>query len=107
MAEEFSKRDGGKMIKNGYEGLSWAQRNTWAGSWEVMRAVMYLFGICGRPTQSTVKIVMGSNDEAGALANPPRHPGEAWCDVNILNSSLQCFSQIRMSNSVFSQGPST
>jgi 4-hydroxyphenylpyruvate dioxygenase len=38
MAEEFSKNDGGQMLKIGYEGLSWAQRNTWASSWEVVRA---------------------------------------------------------------------
>ncbi|OBT78866.1 hypothetical protein VF21_02760 [Pseudogymnoascus sp. 05NY08] len=38
LAEEFSVADGGKMLKIGYEGLSWAQRNTWASSWEVVRA---------------------------------------------------------------------
>lgn len=38
MAEEFSKADQGPMLKIGYEGLSWAQRNTWASSWEVVRA---------------------------------------------------------------------
>lgn len=37
-AEEFAHRDGGRMLKIGYEGLSWAQRNTWASSWEVVRA---------------------------------------------------------------------
>jgi 4-hydroxyphenylpyruvate dioxygenase len=38
MAEEYSRRDGGRMLRVGYEGLSWAQRNTWASSWEVVRA---------------------------------------------------------------------
>ena len=38
MAEDFSLADGGRMLKIGYEGLSWAQRNTWASSWEVVRA---------------------------------------------------------------------
>lgn len=38
MAEEYSHKDGGKMLKVDYEGLSWAQRNTWASSWEVVRA---------------------------------------------------------------------
>lgn len=38
MAEVFSAADGGRMLKIGYEGLSWAQRNTWASSWEVVRA---------------------------------------------------------------------
>lgn len=37
-AEEFSDRDGDRMLNIGYEGLSWAQRNTWASSWEVVRA---------------------------------------------------------------------
>lgn len=38
MAKAFSDSDGGKMIKVGYEGLSWAVRNTWSSSWEVVRA---------------------------------------------------------------------
>lgn len=38
MAEAFSRADGGRMLKIGYEGLSWAQRNTWMSSWEVVRA---------------------------------------------------------------------
>lgn len=38
MAEEFSLRDGGRILRIGYEGLSWATRNTWASSWEVVRA---------------------------------------------------------------------
>lgn len=38
MAEAYSKKDGGKILKIGYEGLSWATRNTWSSSWEVVRA---------------------------------------------------------------------
>jgi 4-hydroxyphenylpyruvate dioxygenase len=38
MAEDFSRSDSGRMLKIGYEGLAWAQRNTWASSWEVVRA---------------------------------------------------------------------
>lgn len=38
MAEDFSRADGGVLIRVGYEGLSWARRNTWASSWEVVRA---------------------------------------------------------------------
>jgi len=38
MAEEFARNDGGPMIRIGYEALGWAQRNTWAASWEVVRA---------------------------------------------------------------------
>jgi 4-hydroxyphenylpyruvate dioxygenase len=38
MAAKYSKADGGRMLRIGYEGLSWAQRNTWSSSWEVVRA---------------------------------------------------------------------
>lgn len=38
MAEEYSIQDGGKLLRIGYEGLSWAERNTWSASWEVVRA---------------------------------------------------------------------
>ncbi|RAL08015.1 sugar phosphate isomerase/epimerase family protein [Aspergillus homomorphus CBS 101889] len=38
MAREFARRDGGEVIRIGYEGLSWARRNTWRSSWEVVRA---------------------------------------------------------------------
>ena len=37
MAAAFSRADGGRMLKIGYEGLSWAQRNTWSASWEAVR----------------------------------------------------------------------
>jgi len=37
MAAAFSKADGGPMLKIGYEGLSWAIRNTWSSSWEAVR----------------------------------------------------------------------
>lgn len=37
MAAAYSKSDGGRMIKIGYEGLSWATRNTWSASWEAVR----------------------------------------------------------------------
>jgi 4-hydroxyphenylpyruvate dioxygenase len=39
MAAEFSKKDGGRLLRIGYEPLSWARRNTWASAWEVVRAV--------------------------------------------------------------------
>lgn len=38
MAAAFSKADGGRMLKIGYEGLSWATRNTWSASWEAVRS---------------------------------------------------------------------
>lgn len=38
MAASFSHADGGRMLKIGYEGLSWATRNnTWSTSWEAVR----------------------------------------------------------------------
>ncbi|KAJ5724278.1 hypothetical protein N7488_002313 [Penicillium malachiteum] len=37
MAAAFARADGGPMLKIGYEGLSWATRNTWSSSWEVVR----------------------------------------------------------------------
>ncbi|EAW11684.1 sugar phosphate isomerase/epimerase family protein [Aspergillus clavatus NRRL 1] len=37
MAQAFSDADSGPLLKIGYEGLSWAQRNTWASTWEAVR----------------------------------------------------------------------
>ncbi|KAJ5437754.1 uncharacterized protein N7458_008752 [Penicillium daleae] len=37
MAAAYASKDGGRMLKIGYEGLSWATRNTWSASWEVVR----------------------------------------------------------------------
>ncbi|KAL3423075.1 3-dehydroshikimate dehydratase [Phlyctema vagabunda] len=37
-AAAYAQADGGPMIKIGYEGLSWATRNTWSSTWEVVRA---------------------------------------------------------------------
>lgn len=37
MAAAFARGDGGRMLRIGYEGLSWATRNTWSSSWEVVR----------------------------------------------------------------------
>jgi 4-hydroxyphenylpyruvate dioxygenase len=37
MAAAFARADGGPMLKIGYEGLSWAQRNTWSATWEAVR----------------------------------------------------------------------
>ncbi|KAL3449863.1 xylose isomerase-like protein [Aspergillus insuetus] len=38
-AAEYSDADGGPMLKIGYEGLSWARRNTWKSTWEVVQKV--------------------------------------------------------------------
>ncbi|KAJ5932129.1 hypothetical protein N7516_006618 [Penicillium verrucosum] len=37
MAAAYARADGGRMLKIGYEGLSWATRNTWSASWEAVR----------------------------------------------------------------------
>lgn len=37
MAAAYARADGGRMLKIGYEGLSWATRNTWSSSWEAVR----------------------------------------------------------------------
>ncbi|CAK7200127.1 hypothetical protein SEUCBS139899_002817 [Sporothrix eucalyptigena] len=38
MAAAYSRADGGRMLRIGYEGLSWAARNnTWSSSWEAVR----------------------------------------------------------------------
>ncbi|KAL3482954.1 xylose isomerase-like protein [Aspergillus germanicus] len=38
MAAAYSHADGGRMLRIGYEGLSWATaRNTWSSSWEAVR----------------------------------------------------------------------
>lgn len=37
MAAAYARKDGGRMLKIGYEGLSWAARNTWSASWEAVR----------------------------------------------------------------------
>ncbi|OQE17942.1 hypothetical protein PENSTE_c019G02279 [Penicillium steckii] len=37
MAAAYAKADGGQMLRVGYEGLSWATRNTWSSSWEAVR----------------------------------------------------------------------
>ncbi|RAK74323.1 sugar phosphate isomerase/epimerase family protein [Aspergillus fijiensis CBS 313.89] len=38
MARAYAEADGGPMLRIGYEGLSWARRNTWASSWEAVQA---------------------------------------------------------------------
>lgn len=37
MAAAYAQADGGPMLRVGYEGLSWAVRNTWSASWEAVR----------------------------------------------------------------------
>ncbi|KJR90079.1 uncharacterized protein SPSK_06383 [Sporothrix schenckii 1099-18] len=37
MAAAYARADGGRMLRIGYEGLSWASRNTWSSSWEAVR----------------------------------------------------------------------
>ncbi|PKY03738.1 sugar phosphate isomerase [Aspergillus campestris IBT 28561] len=37
MAKTYSDTDGGRPLRIGYEGLSWATRNTWSSTWEAVR----------------------------------------------------------------------
>lgn len=37
MAVAYAKAGGGRMLRIGYEGLSWVTRNTWSASWEAVR----------------------------------------------------------------------
>ncbi|PYH89607.1 xylose isomerase-like protein [Aspergillus ellipticus CBS 707.79] len=37
MAKAYADADGGPPLRIGYEGLSWATRNTWSSTWEVVR----------------------------------------------------------------------
>ncbi|KAL2826431.1 xylose isomerase-like protein [Aspergillus cavernicola] len=37
LARTFSEEDGGPVLRIGYEALSWARRNTWSATWEVIR----------------------------------------------------------------------
>lgn len=37
MAAAYSRMDGGPLLRIGYEGISWARRNTWASTWEAVR----------------------------------------------------------------------
>jgi sugar phosphate isomerase/epimerase len=39
MGAAFAHKDGGPVIRIGYEGLAWADRNTWSSTWEIVRAV--------------------------------------------------------------------
>lgn len=67
LAAEFSQKDGGKMLRIGYEPLSWAKRNTWASAWEVVRAV----------DRDNVGIILDSfNILAVEFADPYSNSGE-------------------------------
>jgi 4-hydroxyphenylpyruvate dioxygenase len=85
MAKDYSERDGGRMLKVGYEGLSWAVRNT---SWEVVRAA-------NRPNVGL--IVDSFNLLAVEFATPynPAGHGRIYSTIEeslgILSSSLAAF----------------
>ncbi|KIW29279.1 uncharacterized protein PV07_05104 [Cladophialophora immunda] len=66
MAAAFSHADGGRMLRIGYEGLSWATRNTWSASWEAVRAA-------NRPNVGLV--VDAFNVLAVEWADPPNPAG--------------------------------
>ncbi|KKK21012.1 hypothetical protein P175DRAFT_0501924 [Aspergillus ochraceoroseus IBT 24754] len=64
MARAYSDADGGPLLRIGYEGLSWARRNTWASTWEAVR-------MANRPNVGL--IVDAFNVLAVEFANP-YHP---------------------------------
>lgn len=72
MAAAFSKADGGRMLKIGYEGLSWATRNTWSASWEAVR-------FANRPNVGL--IIDAFNILAVEFADPysPARGFRSWC----------------------------
>ncbi|KAK7428073.1 hypothetical protein QQZ08_005505 [Neonectria magnoliae] len=88
MAMDFSRNDGGKMLRIGYEPLSWARRNTWASAWEVVRAV----------DRENVGIILDSfNILAVEFADPYSQEGEGRMLYNsrkqalrILQDSMAC-----------------
>lgn len=66
MAAAYSKADGGPVLRIGYEGLSWATRNTWSSSWEAVR-------FANRPNVGL--IVDAFNVLAVEFADPYNHEG--------------------------------
>lgn len=85
MAAAYAKADGGCMLKIGYEGLSWATRNTWSSSWEAVR-------FANRPNVGL--IVDAFNVLAVEFANPynPAGHGRIYStfedSIGILTDSL-------------------
>lgn len=84
MAEVYSQADGGRMIRIGYEGLSWGKRNTWASSWEVVRAA----------NRKNVGLVLDSfNILAAEYANPYNAAGHG----RIYESERESLDVLRLS----------
>jgi 4-hydroxyphenylpyruvate dioxygenase len=88
VAAAYSRRDGGRMLKIGYEGLSWAVQHTWSSSWEVVRAA-------NRPNVGL--IVDSFNLLAVEFANPYNPAGHGRIyptmaeSMAVLGSSLAAF----------------
>ncbi|KAJ5825171.1 hypothetical protein N7474_002309 [Penicillium riverlandense] len=78
MAAAYAKADGGNMLKIGYEGLSWATRNTWSASWEVVR-------FANRPNVGL--IIDAFNILAVEFADPFNHAGHGRI-YSTLNESI-------------------
>lgn len=79
MAKEYSDADGGPPLRIGYEGLSWATRNTWSSSWEVVRAA----------NRSNVGLILGAfNMLAVEFANPYNPTGHGRI-YSTLEGSMQ------------------
>lgn len=85
MAAAYARADGGRMLKIGYEGLSWAARNTWSSSWEAVR-------FANRPNVGL--IVDAFNVLAVEFANPHNPAGHGRFfstleeSIDVLTASL-------------------
>ncbi|KAL2802509.1 xylose isomerase-like protein [Aspergillus granulosus] len=79
MAAAYALSDGGPMLKIGYEGLSWATRNTWSASWEAVR-------FANRPNVGL--IVDAFNVLAVEFANPHNPAGHGRL-FSTLGESIQ------------------
>jgi sugar phosphate isomerase/epimerase len=81
-ATAYSAADGGPMLKIGYEGLSWARRNTWKSTWEVLQRV----------NRENVGIVLDAfNILAVEFANPynPDGSGRVHSNLDIAIGTLK------------------
>jgi 4-hydroxyphenylpyruvate dioxygenase len=83
MVKAFSDRDGGKMLKIGYEGLSWAVRNTWLSSWEVVRAA----------NRSNVGLIIDSSNLLAVEFADPYHSAGHGRIFSTLEESLDVLRQ--------------
>jgi len=89
MAAAYSKADGGRMLKIGYEGLSWATRSsTWSASWEAVR-------LANRPN---VGVVVDAFNVLAVEWADPYHPGGHGRIYSTVEESIEmlCLSMASM-----------